>query len=264
MRKSFFALPLLPVGCAFLLMLLSAGCGDGPVDLPSCEGVEWEYEGAYGPDEWSNLCVDFTACAGAEQSPIDISGAKDDASLQAIAEHFASTGTHIVNKGHTIQLNTDAGSSITVNGETYNLLQFHFHTHSEHLLNGAAYPMEMHFVHKNEATGKLAVIGVLVKEGAENHFLDPFLHHLPATKDAVYDDAATTYNVTDALPANRSYFTYGGSLTTPPCSQIVTWLVMENPVEATAAQIQELHELEHDNARPTQDLHGRSIRHFHI
>lgn len=250
--------------CAFSALLLFSSCGDGPGELPSCDGVEWEYEGHNGPELWASLCTGYIDCDGLSQSPIDLSGATDDVSLQAISEHFATTGTHIVNKGHTIQLDADAGSSITVNGETYNLLQFHTHTHSEHTVNGDAYPMEVHFVHKNDASGKLAVIGVLVKEGAENHFLEPFVDHLPANKDGHFDDTAATFNVGDFLPANRSYYTYGGSLTTPPCSQIVTWLVLENPVEASEEQIQSFHELEHDNARPVQNRNGRALKRFHI
>ena len=253
----------LSLSCALFLAFLSA-CNDGTADLPSCTGVEWEYDGAEGPEHWGSLCTDYIDCGGLAQSPIDVTGATDDAALHAIPEQFVPTGTHIVNKGHTIQFNADAGSSITVDGQSYNLLQFHTHTHSEHTVNGAAYPMEVHFVHKNDASGKLAVIGVFVKEGAENHFLKAFTDHLPATKDAKYDDSAATFSVTDFLPANQSYFTYGGSLTTPPCSQIVTWLVLENPVEASAEQIKAFHELEHDNARPVQARNGRTLRHFHI
>lgn len=263
MKNNRLTNPLFSFTCVLFVTLLSA-CGDDGNDFPTCEGVEWEYEGFNGPEDWANLCIDFIGCDGKSQSPIDISGATDDASLQAIAERFTTTGTHIVNKGHTVQLNADAGSSIVVNGETYELLQFHFHTHSEHKLNGSDYPMEVHFVHKNEATQKLAVIGVFFKEGAENHFLQPFIEHLPTVKDATFDDAATKFTVADCLPSNRSYFTYGGSLTTPPCSETVTWLVMENPVEASAEQVKAFHELEHDNARPVQARNGRALRHFHI
>lgn len=246
---------------AFLFLLSACSDYDGGEPLPSCTDVHWEYEGHDGPDQWSQLCVDFVPCGGAVQSPIDITGAIDDASLSAISQTYVSSATHIVNNGHTIQFNADAGSSIVVNGETYNLLQFHTHTHSEHTVNGTAYPLEVHFVHKNNATGKLAVIGVFFKEGAENAFLKPLVEHLPAVKDDKYD-STDTYNVADAFPVGKGYFTYAGSLTTPPCSEIVTWTVMETVVEASHEQIEKFEALEHENARPIQPLFGRIVRHF--
>lgn len=246
---------------SFFLLSLTACKDDKDPGLPSCDGVHWEYSGDDGPEHWQELCVDYTTCGGPAQSPINIANAQDDNTLAAIGENFASSTTHAINNGHTVQFNCDAGSEITVGGQVYKLLQYHFHTHSEHVVNGVAYPMEVHFVHKNEASGKLAVVGVFFKEGAENQFLAPFIAHLPAQKDATFDDNALTFNVADCLPANRSYFTYGGSLTTPPCSEIVTWLVMENPVEASHEQIDAFHAVEHDNARPTQDLNGRALKH---
>ena len=258
--KQTFPFSLLLLGSA--LLSLTACKDDKPQDgLPSCDGVHWEYTGDDGPEHWKELCVDYTTCGGPAQSPINIANAQNDNTLVAIGEHFVASTTHAVNNGHTVQFNCDAGSEITVGGETYKLLQYHFHTHSEHVVNGVAYPMEVHFVHKNEATGKLAVIGVFFKEGAENHFLQPFIDHLPAVKDAKYDDDNLSFTVSDCLPSNRSYFTYGGSLTTPPCSEIVTWLVMENPVEASHEQIEAFHQIEHDNARPVQELSGRALKH---
>ncbi len=245
---------------AVCFLFLNTACSDKDKPLPSCEGVEYTYEGANGPDAWSQLCVDYTPCGGKVQSPINIVGSVDDATLTNIPQTYTATATHIVNKGHTIQFNFDAGSSIVVDGLTYDLLQFHTHTHSEHEINGHTTPMEMHFVHKNAATGKLAVIGVLVEEGAENALLANFVHHLPATIDATYEDAGT-FNALDFMPSDKSYFTYAGSLTTPPCSEIVTWIVMEHPIEASTAQILEFEHLEHENARPVQAIEGRVIKH---
>lgn len=235
-------------------------------ELPSCVDVHWNYDGssAEGPQSWGELCVDYTPCSGTSQSPVNIAGATDDISLKALDETFGTSSTHIVNNGHTIQFNSDAGTKLTFGGEVYELLQFHTHTPSEHTINGVSFPLEIHFVHKNAATGKLAVIGVLVKEGAENAFLKHFGDHLPATEDAKFDDGALTFSIADFLPTNKSYFTYGGSLTTPPCSEIVSWVVLENPVEATHAQIEDFHELEHSNNRPIQLLNGRTIKHFKI
>lgn len=229
--------------------------------LPSCEGIHWTYEGEEGPDHWSELCIDYTPCGGQVQSPIDIAGASDDAALTDIAKTYDATGTEILNNGHTLVFTQDAGSSIVVNGETYNLLQFHFHTVSEHTIDGSHYPMEVHFVHKNEATGKLAVIGVLFEEGAENPLLANFIDHLPTATDSTYS-SADSYNPADLLPSDKSYFTYAGSLTTPPCSEIVTWIVMEHPLTASVEQIHKFEELEHENNRPVQPLEGRVIKHF--
>lgn len=246
-----------------LTFLLFSACKnyDGGDPLPSCTNVHWEYEGVDGPDAWAYLCVDYTPCGGIVQSPIDIAGTTDDATLSAIPQTYIASATHIVNNGHTVQFNSDAGSSIIVNGEAYQLLQFHSHTHSEHTVNGTAYPLELHFVHKNSTTGKLAVIGVFFKEGAENAALKPLLEHLPTASGGTYD-SADTYNVASFFPSGKSYFTYQGSLTTPPCSEIVTWTVMETAVEASHEQIKKFEDIEHENARPTQPIYGRTIRHF--
>lgn len=250
--------PLLSFMAASLLVF-NMSCKDDKKIPQSCDGVEFEYEGDLGPVYWADLCI-ASECNGSEQSPINITGALDDAALTDIPQTYVATATHIVNKGHTIQFNFDGGSSIVVNGLTYNLLQFHTHTHSEHAISGTHAPLEMHFVHQNTATGNLAVIGVLVDEGAENAALEHFVHHLPDTKDATYE-AADTFTALDFMPSDKSYFTYAGSLTTPPCSEIVTWIVMEHPIEASVAQIEHFEHLEHENARPVQALEGRTIKH---
>ena len=256
---TFMKNPLLSLMAASLL-IFNVACKDNDPKTPqSCDGVEFEYEGDLGPAYWGDLCLD-SECNGNSQSPINITGATDDAALTDIPQTYVATATHIVNKGHTIQFNFDGGSSIVVNGETYDLLQFHTHTHSEHEVNGAHAPMEMHFVHKNASTGKLAVIGVLVEEGAENAVLEHIAHDLPETKDATHE-SADTFSATDFMPADKSYFTYAGSLTTPPCSEIVTWIVMEHPIEASLDQIEHFEHLEHENARPVQALDGRTIKH---
>lgn len=242
--------------------LLWGGCKKDDDKIPeSCEGIHWEYEGEEGPSHWGELCVGYSDCAGSTQSPVDIKGAVADATLAAIAKSYGTSKTSILNNGHTIQFNYDAGSSITVNGEQYDLLQFHFHTHSEHLVNGTSYPMEVHLVHKNAASGKLAVIGVFFEEGAENALLKKYLSNLPATADATYT-SNDTFAAADLLPAGTGYYTYGGSLTTPPCSEIVTWIVMKGHISATHDQIAQIEALEHENFRPVQDLHGRTIKVF--
>lgn len=242
------------------LLIFNSSCKDDDKTLPSCTGIEYEYSGADGPDHWKDLCIDYITCGGASQSPVNITGITEDATLTNIPQTYSASETHIVNKGHTIQFNYDAGSSITVNGLTYNLLQFHTHTPSEHNVTGVSYPLELHFVHKNDATGNLAVMGVFVKEGLENPVLANFIDHLPTVKDSTYN-VATTFNATNLFPADKDYYTYSGSLTTPPCSEIVTWIVMEHPIEASLQQIEAFEAIEHHNNRPVQALNGRVIKH---
>lgn len=256
-----FSLSVRSLAGVFAVVLLPYSCKDDNKPLPSCDGVEWEYEGPEGPAYWAELCVDFASCGGEQQSPVNIAGSTDDNNLTAITRNYAATQAHIVNNGHTVQFNYDNGSEITLAGEKYQLLQFHFHTHSEHTLNGKVYPMEIHMVHRNEATGKLAVVGILVEEGDENLVLQPFMDKFPGTAGGKYD-GTETFNAADILPDSEAYFTYAGSLTTPPCSEIVTWIVLEQPIQASAGQIHQIELLEHENNRPLQPLYGRTIRHF--
>lgn len=256
--KKIFTLQMFIFGAALLTI---GSCHDNEKTLPSCDGAHWEYSGIDGPGYWKEICVSYGDCGGQAQSPVNIAGATADNTLNALAERYSETETHILNNGHTLQFNQDAGSELEFEGVTYKLLQFHFHTPSEHTLNGVTYPLEVHFVHKNETTGQLAVIGVFVKAGAINQFLAPFMAHLPKEEDAEYN-APDTYNVASFLPANQSYSTYPGSLTTPPCSEIATWIVLDNPVEASANQIGQIVNSEPRNNRPLQQLNGRAIRHY--
>lgn len=245
-----------------LFLLFAVSCKDDDKVIPTdCTDIHWTYEGAEGPDHWSELCTGYSDCAGVSQSPVDIRNTVLDASLAAIPKSYTNSKTAILNNGHTIQFTYDGGSSITVNGEQYDLLQFHFHTSSEHTVNGASHPMEVHLVHKNAATGKLAVIGVFIDEGAENTLLTKFMSHLPEQHDETYS-SSDTYTASDLLPAGQGYYTYPGSLTTPPCSEIVTWIVMKNHIEASAAQIQKIESIEHENNRPLRPIGSRTIKEF--
>lgn len=244
-----------------LVLFFNAGCKEEENIPVSCVGIHFEYEGEHGPSHWGELCEGYASCDGTVQSPIDIVGATVDNTLSAINHTYTSSATHMLNNGHTVQFTYDSGSSITLNGTTYNLLQFHFHTASEHHVGGASYPMEVHLVHKDDVTGNLAVIGILFEEGAENPLLQTFLSHLPQAEDDTYE-AADTYDVSSFLPADTHYYTYSGSLTTPPCSEIVTWIVMKEPIVASLEQVHAFEDIMHENNRPVQDLHGRSIREF--
>lgn len=176
-----------------------------------------------------------------------------------------STKTDIENNGRTLVFHQQPSSFITYgntdNGlfNDFTLGQFHFHTTSEHQIDGTNAAMEAHFVTRSIWEDKYIVISVLFAEGASNPFLEQFVANLPATIDGTYKDDDLTYSPFNLLPSNRSYYTYEGSLTTPPCSETVTWIVMKNKVEATAEQIKAFSDILGNNARPIQNINSRVI-----
>ena len=223
------------------------------------EGVHWSYEGESGPEHWGDLSPEFAACSkGVEQSPIDIP-AGAPVNVADIAFSYQPNELKIFNNGHTVQVAYDPGSSITLDGTTYNLAQFHFHAASEHAIGGAHTPLEIHLVHRN-AQGGLAVVGVLLKAGAENAAYAPVMQNLPTqvTKEAA-PVAGVTVDANQLLPAQRSYWRYNGSLTTPPCSEGVKWLVMHDPVELSEAQIAAFTSIHQNDARPVQQFNARTF-----
>lgn len=238
---------------AFLLV----SCEKDDPELLDCTTYHWQYEGESTPSEWG-IC--FVDCGGPVQSPIDIKGAVVDGSLTALETHYADAPIELLNNGHTVVFEYQAGSTLKLEGEDYTLVQFHFHTKSEHTLDGVYYPMEVHLVHQN-AAGHLAVLGVLFEEGDENEFLAKFNDHLPTKAEERYS-STDLVNVEDVLPTTRGYYIYDGSLTTPPCSEIATWMVLKTPVEASTAQIEKMHCIVHNNNRPIQPLNGRTIKEF--
>jgi carbonic anhydrase len=218
------------------------------------EQAHWAYQGKLGPAHWGEVAA--TCQIGQQQSPVNINTRRaKKGTLPALDVHWSKATGEVVNNGHTIQVNLPPGSYLDLGGTRYELAQFHFHTPSEHQLDGKAWPLEAHFVHKT-AEGKLAVVGLLVKTGAENVALKPLFANLPASEDAKnqleVDPAAL-------LPKKLEYFTYEGSLTTPPCSEGVHWMVLERPITASDAQIRAFRKLFHHNARPIQPLHARAV-----
>jgi carbonic anhydrase len=237
-----------------------------PVAAPA--GVpHWTYEGEEGPASWGKLSPDFGACtAGRSQSPIDI-GKTKSASLPELRAAFRPAELKIahhehhadaINNGHTIQVNYTEGDKLTVGDATYELVQYHFHSPSEHTIRGKHSPMEMHLVHKS-ASGDLAVVGVLIEEGAHNAAFDPVWSNLPKAKGVESHFEHVKVNVDDLLPKTRTTWRYDGSLTTPPCSEGVKWLVMTTPIRLSPAQIRSFTELVNGNNRPVQPLNGRVV-----
>ena len=220
--------------------------------------IHWDYEGAGGPDNWSKLDPKNKVCAiGERQSPIDIKeGIKVD--LEPIKFNYRPSTFRIVDNGHTIQVEVGE-SSISLTGKTYELVQFHFHRPSEEKVNGQRFDMVAHLVHRAD-DGQLAVVAVLLERGQENAFIQTLWNNMPLEKNLPVAPPATQVDLNTLLPATRNYYTYMGSLTTPPCSEGVLWLVMKQPVQVSPDQINIFSRLYKNNARPIQPAGGRLIK----
>ena len=218
----------------------------------------WSYEHGHGPAAWGQLDPAYAACsAGTQQSPIDLRDAVT-ADLPPAAIAWRPIGlSEIVHNGHTIQVNTSGGGGMQLDGAGYDLLQFHFHHMSEHTMDGRQFPLEVHFVHKASDGQGLAVVGVFFEEGAANPVLAPIWAAMPMRKGEAAGSG--TIDPAGLLPASRAAFRYAGSLTTPPCSEVVAWTVMKQPVTASAEQIGRFAKLFPNNFRPVQPLNRRFL-----
>ena len=219
---------------------------------------QWSYEGKQGPLNWSHLDPSYRTCSeGHQQSPIDIRGAKLSPALKPIEFHYLSGPMTLTNTGHTVEVTPPAGSYILVDGTRYDLVEFHFHHPGEESVKGKLSDMSLQMVHKS-ADGKLAVISVRLNEGRANVVLAALWEHLPKT--AGTSDKMTQFmNPAGLLPADRSYWTYMGSLTAPPCTEGLQWFVMEDQVEISREQLRTFGYLYKVNSRLLQDTHGRKI-----
>ena len=223
--------------------------------------AHWDYQDAHqGPARWAELDPAFETCAkGGNQSPIDIS---NTVKTELPSLHFAyrQTKASVVHNGHTVQVNVPEGSQLTVGEQRYQLLQFHFHTPSEETINGKHTAMVGHFVHKN-AAGQLGVVAVLIQPGftPRNAAYAPIFDRLPQPNQTVtLDDNAL--DLAAMLPADKGYYSFDGSLTTPPCSEAVNWMVLKHPVTLGKDQIKAFRRLFNANARPVQPLNGRVVK----
>jgi carbonic anhydrase len=222
-------------------------------------GAHWSYLGPDGPDHWGDLESDFATCkVGRHQSPLDIKDAKE-AELAPIHFDYKLSPLKIVNNGHTIRVNYEPGSSVTINGIALPLTQFHFHHPSETEIDGQKYDMELHLVHEDPAAGRGAVVAILIKSGAENALLRDLLSHAPGKAGEQVERKKVVINAADFLPADQNYYVFEGSLTTPPCSEGIKWYVLKTPIEASASQITAFAKLYPDNARPVQPVNGREV-----
>ncbi|MCA3693685.1 carbonic anhydrase [Aquidulcibacter sp.] len=223
--------------------------------LPGKEGAHWDYEGANGPENWGKMAEANKACAsGQEQSPIDLTGGVD-AEVSNIALHWNPGDWSVVNNGHTIQVEGKDGGYATIDGERFDLIQFHFHTPSEHTIDGRNYPMEVHFVHKN-AEGRLAVIGVLMMPGGENPLFSTIMEKAPK------DEGSASLGMIEQrgmIAPIDGVYRYQGSLTTPPCSETVLWTVLSTPILVSQKDVEAFQALFPMNARPIQPVNRRYV-----
>ena len=218
----------------------------------------WGYEGEMGPWNWGGMAGDFKTCAeGKRQSPIDISMATVT-TLPSIEVHYSPAPLKVKNNGHTAQVDYADGSYILVDGVKYNLKQFHFHSPSEHSLGGKYYDMVVHLVHKTD-DDKLGVIDVMMRKGSEHPALKAVFDNMPKEAGTETQVADAQISAADLLPKDLTYYNYTGSLTTPPCSEGVNWMVMTNTVEVSDAQVAAFTGVFPKSARPVQPVNGRVV-----
>lgn len=219
--------------------------------------IHWGYQGKEGPDNWGNLSQEFATCKlGQQQAPIDIPTKSAAKATAAIKPNYKASSGEVINNGHTIQVALPDAGGANLSGVDYQFLQMHFHTPGEEKVDGQSFPFNAHLVHKS-ADGKLAVIGVFFKEGAENATLKDVFAQMPNKEGK----AALKGKVDPAsmLPKSLSYYSYAGSLTTPPCSEGVTFYILKTPMEMSKAQLEQFKKLYPMNARPTFPLNGRKV-----
>lgn len=221
------------------------------------ESVHWDYEGEDGPENWGKLAEEFDICdKGKNQSPIDLV-ADLDADLPELVFEYNNPGRLAeINTGHAIQENVNPGNYIVIREERFELKQFHFHSPSEHAVNGDYFPMEVHLVHQNSG-GDYVVVGLLFQEGEANDLMNQLPSFRAKRGEEPYDNPID-YN--DLIVDRKDYFLYNGSLTTPPCTEGVFWIVLKQPINASTEQIQHYHDLlGFDNNRPVQPHNARII-----
>ncbi len=247
---------------AFAMAALTAAFaapGDTPEDgkAKPAHPTHWTYGGEEGPEHWADLSPENRPCAaGLQQSPVELSGAMSADAPAPVPHWIPANSTTVANNGHTLQVNIPTGGSITLEGKSYALKQFHFHHPSEHTVDGKAFPLEVHLVHA-ASDGDLAVVGVLFEEGAANPALDPIWATAPIKEgEARINAQIDPYRF---LPPVVGVYRYEGSLTTPPCSETVHWTVMATPATASASQLAAFASLFPWNARPVQPLNRRYV-----
>lgn len=223
--------------------------------------IHWSYAGEHGPEQWGHLKPEFSTCAtGQRQTPIHIQSSQ---TLQGPAEPlrfaYSASGGSVVHNGHTVQVDVDGDNGLTVRGSRYRLLQFHFHHPAEEKINHQGFAMVAHLVHRNDL-GQLAVVAVLMDPGEANALIHKVWTHMPLDRDDRVRLPDALIDLNELLPKDPRYFQFMGSLTTPPCTEGVLWLVMKQPVSISREQLRLFAQVFPMNARPVQALNGRAVR----
>ncbi|RWR01575.1 carbonic anhydrase [[Pantoea] beijingensis] len=246
--------------CTLTLFLAGTPALQASPSTPSLSpaATVWSYEGKGSPEHWSELSDEFQTCKkGHFQSPIDINHVIKG-NLPPLDMVFHTQSESIVNNGHTIQVMVKDGEDFLLDGQQFTLQQFHFHTPSENLINGKSFPLEAHFVHSNPQ-GEVAVVAVMFEEGEVNPQLETILQKLPKAQNKV-EPLEAVIDLGAFFPQDKHYYRFSGSLTTPPCTEGLRWLVIKQPETISKAQITAFQQaLKHANNRPLQPLHGRMI-----
>ncbi len=222
------------------------------------EAVHWGYTGHGSPDSWGEISPKYHTCSeGRNQSPVNVVSSLD-ADLEPIKVNYSKSSKEVVNNGHTIQVNVESGDSVVVDGISFELKQFHFHTPSENNIDGKSFPLEAHFVHLDK-DGNIAVLALMFEEGKENSELAKIWEKMP--KEANSKSSLELKNIASSLlPESKDYYRFNGSLTTPPCTEGVRWLVLKTPVTISKEQVEKfLHTMHHPNNRPIQSTNARLI-----
>jgi len=239
------------ISCALLPLAL------GSYNTLANEKAHWGYSGHQGPENWAQLSHDNLSCNGKNQSPINLTGFIE-ADLTPLTFNYKQGGEQVINNGHTVQVNYQKGSSLAIDGKSFNLLQFHFHAPSENHINGKSYPLEAHLVHADKQ-GDLAVVAVMFEQGESNDLLSKAWKTMPKHAGEQFS-LPEKINVAKLLPKNRDYYRFNGSLTTPPCSEGVRWLVMKDPVTVSKTQLISFRGALHEaNNRPIQATNARTV-----
>ena len=248
-----FSFPGISHRIAIICIAVSLSCAN--VVLAD-EEKHWSYSGDDGPQQWGDLSADYLMCSqGRNQSPIDLAGAVDANLEELILDYPNRIVVDEFNNGHTIQENLEPGNFISIQGQLFEAEQFHFHNPSEHRIDGKSFPLEIHVVHANPE-GQLAVLGLMFDEGEENSLLNKLNGFRPADLEPY--TGPVDYNL--LITSRDEYYAYNGSLTTPPCSEGVVWVVFKNPVTASREQIDRFHDaMGADTNRPVQPKNARTI-----
>ncbi len=224
----------------------------------SGEGVHWGYKGDSGPKNWHKLDPKYVMCkAGKNQSPIDVANSIG-AELEPIQFTYEKPATEILNNGHAIQVNVSGGNTITLAGREFELKQFHFHAPSENLIDGKPFAMEVHLVHVDKDGNAAAVIGVMFDKGNKNQVIETLWKQMPQ-KTGERQEISTEVHPMDILPEEKDYYRFNGSLTTPPCSEGLWWLVMKDILTVSNQQVEAFDHVIGANNRPVQAINARPI-----